>query len=53
MKLLRTPIHSFKNLPDFQFEPRYLEIDEIRIHYIEEGPHNAEVILLMHGESWC
>jgi len=47
-------IHSiFDNLPDYQFEPHYIEIDEIRIHYIDEGLHDAEVILLMHGEpSW-
>ena len=53
MKLLRIPEERFDNLPDYQFEPHYLEIDEIRIHYVDEGPHDAEVILLMHGEpSW-
>ena len=53
MELLRTPDERFKNLPDFPFEPNYLEIDGIRIHYIDEGPKDAEVVLLMHGEpSW-
>jgi haloalkane dehalogenase len=53
MKLLRTPDERFEDLPDFSFEPHYLEIEKIRIHYVDEGPKNAEVILLMHGEpSW-
>jgi len=53
MKLLRTPDERFENLPDFPYEPHYLEVDEVRIHYVDEGPRDAEVILLMHGEpSW-
>jgi haloalkane dehalogenase len=53
MKLLRTPEERFEDLPDFPFEPQYLEIDEIRIHYLDEGPRNQECVLLMHGEpSW-
>ncbi len=54
MKVLRTPDERFENLPDFPFEPHYVDIDGIRIHYVDEGPRDAEVILLMHGQpSWC
>lgn len=53
MKLLRTPEERFENLPDFPFEPQYLEVDSIRIHYLDEGSKDSGVILLMHGEpSW-
>ena len=53
MKLLRTPDERFENLPDYPFEPNYIEVDGIRIHYVDEGPKNAEVVLLMHGEpTW-
>ena len=53
MDLLRTPDERFEELPNFSYEPHYLEIDGIRIHYVDEGPKDAEVILLMHGEpSW-
>jgi len=53
MKLFRTIDERFKSLPDFPFEPHYVEVDGIRIHYVDEGPINAEPILLMHGEpSW-
>lgn len=54
MHVLRTPDHRFDDLPGFDFEPRYVELDELRIHYLDEGPRDAgEVVLLMHGEpSW-
>lgn len=53
MELLRTPDERFENLVDFPYSPNYIEIDGIRIHYIDEGPKEAEVVLLMHGEpSW-
>ncbi len=53
MELLRTPDERFQNLPNFPFKPNYLEVDGIRIHYVDEGPKDAEVVLLMHGEpSW-
>jgi len=54
MKLLSTPEERFENLPDFPFEPNFLKVDGINIHYLDEGSNQAEVILLMHGEpSWC
>jgi len=54
MKLLNTPEERFEDLPDFSFEPHFIEVDGINIHYLDEGTNQAEVILLMHGEpSWC
>ena len=58
MKILRTPDECFENLPDYDYEPHYTTIKdddgtEIRIHYLDEGPLDAEPILLMHGNpSW-
>ena len=54
MKLLRTPDERFENLPKFSYKPNYIDVDEIRIHYLDEGPRSTECVLLMHGEpSWC
>jgi haloalkane dehalogenase len=54
MKLLRTPDERFQNLPEFFFKPNYLKVEKIRIHYIDEGPTDGKIFLLMHGEpSWC
>ncbi|HEY7350944.1 MAG TPA: haloalkane dehalogenase [Ktedonobacterales bacterium] len=53
MELLRTPDERFANLPDYPFAPHYVEVNGVRIHYLDEGPADAEPVLLMHGEpSW-
>ena len=52
-EILRTPDSQFENLPDYPFSPNYMEIDGLRIHYVDEGPKDAQPLLLMHGEpSW-
>lgn len=51
MTVLRTPDERFENLPDFAFAPHYVEINGMRIHYVDEG--EGELILCLHGEpSW-
>ncbi|MGZ3616571.1 MAG: haloalkane dehalogenase [Ktedonobacteraceae bacterium] len=51
MPAIRTPDDRFKDLPDFPFQPHYLDIDDLRIHYLDEG--EGQVILCLHGEpSW-
>lgn len=58
METVRTPDERFAYLPDFPFAPRYAEIDDgegglLRVHYLDEGPADGEVALLLHGEpSW-
>ncbi|WP_137147869.1 haloalkane dehalogenase [Mycolicibacterium sp. CR10] len=57
MDVLRTPEDRFANLPDFPFAPHYVEVgggvDPLRVHYLDEGPADGEVVLLLHGEpSW-
>ena len=50
---LRTPEERFQNLPDFSFVPHYTEIGGLRVAYIDEGPKEGPVVLLMHGEpAW-
>ncbi len=54
MKILRTPDERFADLPGFPFAPHYLEVDGLRIHYLDEGPRDGATVLLLHGEpSWC
>ncbi len=59
MKCLRTPDERFANLPDFDFSPNYLKLDDteggrLRMHFLDEGPADAAPVLVMHGEpTWC
>jgi haloalkane dehalogenase len=58
MRCLRTPDDAFRALPGYPFKPHYVEVDDgeggrLRVHYLDEGPSDGEVVLLMHGEpSW-
>ena len=54
MKALRTPDDRFVGLPDYPFAPHYLDVgDDLRMHYVDEGPRDGRVVLMMHGEpSW-
>lgn len=53
MEILRTPDSCFANLPEFPFSPRYAQVGELRVHYVDEGPASSPPVLLMHGEpSW-
>jgi haloalkane dehalogenase len=50
---VRTPDDAFDALDDWPFEPRYLDLDGLRLHYVDEGPRDGEVFLLVHGEpTW-
>jgi len=53
IKYVRTPDSRFANLPGYPFKPNYVLIDGLKMHYIDEGPKNGEVILMLHGQpSW-
>jgi len=58
MKVLRTPDAAFQDLLDYPFAPHYLDVatadgPPLRLHYVDEGPRDGKVVLLMHGEpSW-
>jgi|TARA_B100000214_G_scaffold176729_1_gene127083 haloalkane dehalogenase len=51
--VLRTPEENFVGLKDFPYEPNYLMIGDTRIHYLDEGPDDGDIIFLLHGEpAW-
>jgi haloalkane dehalogenase len=50
---IRTPDSRFEGLPAYDFAPHYVDVDGMRMHYVDEGPREGEVVLLLHGEpSW-
>jgi len=49
--VLRTPDERFVNLPDFPYEPRYVDVEGLRVAYVESG--EGDPILMLHGEpTW-
>ena len=49
--VLRTPEERFANLPGFGYEPRYVEVEGLRMAYVESG--QGDPILMLHGEpTW-
>ncbi len=51
MDVFRTPDERFADLPGYGFEPRYAEVDGLRMHYLDEG--EGPPIVCFHGEpSW-
>lgn len=59
MQVLRTPDERFEGLDGWPYAPRYATLIDadgtaLRLHYVDEGPPDGAVVLLMHGEpSWA
>lgn len=59
METLRTPDERFEGLVDWPYAPHYATLIDadrtpLRLHYVDEGPRDGPVVLLMHGEpSWA
>lgn len=53
---VRTEDARFEGLPAFPFAPNYIELENpvtegtLRMHYVDEGPRDAPVVLMVHGE---
>ncbi|HET9091393.1 MAG TPA: haloalkane dehalogenase [Acidimicrobiales bacterium] len=58
MEVLRTPEDRFAGLAGYGFAPNYRTVATpggapVRVHFLDEGPRDGEIALLMHGEpSW-
>ena len=64
IKYLRTPEKCFDRLVGYPFHPHFVKVDEglevdggtaqgLQMHFVDEGPRDADPILMLHGEpSW-
>ena len=59
MRVLKTPDERFAGLADWPYAPRFATVVDadgtaMQLHYVDEGPREGPVVLLMHGEpSWA
>lgn len=44
-----TPDENFENLTNFNFKPNFHHWQDMQMHYLDEGPKDGPVMLLMHG----
>jgi haloalkane dehalogenase len=50
--VFRTPDERFANLPGYDFDPHYGEVDGLRMHYVDEGA--GDTVVCFHGEpTWA
>jgi haloalkane dehalogenase len=53
-EVFRTPDERFAGLPGYDFGPHYVELDGLRLHYLDEGPAEGAPIVCFHGEpTWA
>lgn len=57
--VVRTDDARFANLPGYPFAPSYVQVRNpyaagtLRMHYVDEGPPDGPVVLMVHGEpAW-
>ncbi len=56
--VLRTPDERFTDLPGYPYDPHYATVrarglPPVRMHYVEAGPADGQVVLLLHGQpTW-
>lgn len=50
---VRTPDECFDGLPGYSWSPSYTEVDGMRMHYVEAGDPDGDVVLCLHGQpTW-
>ena len=53
-EVFRTPDERFEHLPGYAFSPNFVDVDGLRMHYVDEGPRSGKPIVCFHGEpSWA
>jgi len=54
VEFVRTPSGCFQDLPGFPYQLKSVDIGGLRQGYVDEGPADAPVVLLLHGQpTWA
>ena len=53
-EFVRTADANFVDLPNFSYLPNYHQWQDLRMHYVDQGPKDGPVMLLTHGmPTWA
>ena len=53
IEYVRTPDARFDGIDGFPYVPNYVVVDGLRMAYLDEGPDDGPLVLLLHGEpTW-
>ena len=53
VEFVRTPDERFAALDDWPYEPHWVDVEGLRMAYVDEGPRGGSTVLMLHGEpTW-
>lgn len=52
-EVFRTPDERFANLPSYDFALNYVDVDGLRMHYLDEGPATASPSSASTARTWA
>ena len=50
IEFVQTPSKCFRNLPNYNFNENYYDLNGLKIHYVDAGPAQGKILLLLHGQ---
>jgi pimeloyl-ACP methyl ester carboxylesterase len=50
IEYVKTPQECFSNLSGYNFNENYFVINGLKMHYIDAGPSDGKILLLLHGQ---
>ena len=50
IEYVKTPEKCFSDLPGYNFNENYCDINGLKMHYVDAGPSDGKILLLLHGQ---
>ena len=50
IEYVKSPEECFSELPGYNFNENYCDINGLKMHYVDAGPSDGKILLLLHGQ---